>query len=302
MGSTVEIYVKYAGPGQRLAHRVAETLDLVSYFYNGAGYVLPVDARRWIDVEGWGQVILDATDLGRDGDPGAAEGTAYEPYEYELSVDFRGPRERLGRAIFDRLAAGLGLPLAYGDYEHVFADFRPGQGVRDFPPGTSVEFDPGPLGVPTAPWEPSPSPYGRVTVFETDGLLRFVPTVQTGLWVRPVASARSSVGARDIGLLLGGALGTTGQPERDDREPILTSLAVSTPDFAGRSVSIEVHVDRDGLVAVPHAPHPGAPAGADVSGPVVDELVRRAPADLEPAALGELVLDLIDRLRSRVAA
>ena len=65
MGSSVEIYVKYAGEGQGLAHRVAQDLGVVSYFYSGDGYVLPADARRWIGVEGWGQLGLDQTDLGR---------------------------------------------------------------------------------------------------------------------------------------------------------------------------------------------------------------------------------------------
>ncbi|MBX6723323.1 MAG: hypothetical protein IRY92_08835, partial [Dactylosporangium sp.] len=59
MGGSVEIYVKYAGEWHRLAHRVAETPGVVSCFYSGYDHVLPVDARRWIGVDGWFQPRLD---------------------------------------------------------------------------------------------------------------------------------------------------------------------------------------------------------------------------------------------------
>jgi hypothetical protein len=131
MGDTVEIYLRHPGPGQLLAHRVAEALDLIRYFDSGEDYVLPVDARVFVGAEGWGQLILNATDLDD-------VESVYAAYDFELSLDYRGPREQLGRAIFDRLT-GLDLPMVYGDYLRVFADFRPGQGVREFPAQTPAD-------------------------------------------------------------------------------------------------------------------------------------------------------------------
>jgi hypothetical protein len=315
MGSSVEIYLKYAGPGQRLAHRLAEALELTGYFYSGGSYVLPVQARRWIDAEGWGQLILSGTDLGRDGEPGSAEGTAFAPYEYELALEFRGPLAPFGRAIFDRLVS-LELPLAYGDDSSVFADFLPGRGVRDFPSGT-VADDPGRerWHQPalhhdvTAPWPsevPLPPPLGQVIVFETDGLLQIVPTSGvdgSATWVRPVAATRSSVGPRDVGLLLDSALRTTARPGADDRALILVQLAEgaapSISDFAERTVSVEIAVGPTELIAIARAPRSGRDAGDEISGPIVDELLHRGVAGVEPDALGKLVLDLIGGLRAR---
>jgi hypothetical protein len=131
MGDTVEIYLRHPGPGQLLAHRVAEALDLIRYFDSGEDYVLPVDARALIGADGWGQLILAPTDLDD------AE-SAYAAYDFELSLDYRGPREQLGREIFDRLTR-LDLPMAYGDYLRVFAEFQPGRGAREFPAQTRAD-------------------------------------------------------------------------------------------------------------------------------------------------------------------
>jgi hypothetical protein len=326
MGSSVEIYVKYSGDGPGLAHRVSQDLGVVSYFYSAHGYVLPVDAQRWIGVEGWGHLYLEPTDLGRHGEPGLTEGTAFAPYEYELALSFRGGSQaelddvlvRFGRAVFDHLTT-LGVPLAYGGSGLVFADFVPGRGIREFPPQTDAEdeghvwwFDPRLHREPTASWPGAVAsrlvpPSGQVMVFETDGLLQFVPVVQAGgqwRWSTPVASTRSTVSPRDIGLMLAYALRTTARVAGDESERILDSLAakgrLSIEDFARRSVSIEIRAEPVGLVAVPHAPSAGEPE-QQVVGPAVDGLARRLAASVEPDALVESLLDLVAAVRSRVA-
>jgi hypothetical protein len=304
MADTVEIYVRYAGPGQALAHRVAEALDLRGYFYNGQSYVLPVDARPWIGVDSSAHLNLEPTDLGRDGDPGLSAGTAYEPYEFEMSVEFRGPRERLGRAVFDRLTS-LELPMAYGDDGDIFADYLPGRGVREFSPGTSVEEGGRPL------WrEPALSAArsrppawqvgsGAVTVCETDGLLQLVPVFGTR-WLGPVASARASVGAAVVGQMLAAALDTRDRPERDERDEVLSRLAgavrLPTDEFLRRTVSFDVRVVGDEVVGTAHAAHRDGAPGA------VEELTVRTPVAAGPEPLGALVLDLVAALRARVPA
>jgi hypothetical protein len=302
MGDTVEIYLKYAGSGQELAHLVAEALDLPGYFYNG-GFVLPIDARPWIGVEGWAHLNMDLTDLGRDGDPGLSAGTAYEPYEFEVSLEFRGPRERLGRAVFNRLTT-LELPMAYGDDSDIFADYLPGRGVREFSPGTSVEDAGRPL------WREraldaarSPAPAwrvgaGAVTVCETEGLLQFVPLFGAR-WQWPVASVRMEMGTRDLGLLLAAALGTAERPGDDKRDGVLAKLAstirLPVEDFLRRTVSFDVRVVGDEVVGTAQAPRAGAPGA-------VDELSRRVAVGSGPEALGALVLELVGALRARVPA
>jgi hypothetical protein len=305
MAGTVEIYVKYPGPAPRLARRVAEELDLMRYFHSGTGYVLPIEARSWTGDEGWGHALLDATDPELVGD------TAFAPYDYELSVEHRGAREQLGRAVFRRLAR-LDLPLAYGAEFSIFADFLPGRGHRDFSPGTDAEergralwFEPRLHGDPAAEWPPdSPSApaAGAVTVFETGGLLQAVP-VAGGRWVRPIAATRAEAGAQTVGELVEVALLTTVRSARDDRAEILTSLAgaaqLSTEDFIRAAVSVDLRFEGDELAAVPREPYRGGPA-ADKQGPVVDDLVRRLPTASGPAALGGLVLDLVAAVRSHV--
>ncbi|MGN9913737.1 hypothetical protein ACTMTJ_40010 [Phytohabitans sp. LJ34] len=304
MADTVEIYVKYAGSSQELAHRVAEALDLRGYFYNGSGFVLPVDALPLIGADGWAHLNVDLTDLGRDGDPGVSEGTAYEPYEFEIGVEFRGPRERLGRAIFDRLTR-LELPMAYGDDSHVFADYLPRRGVREFSPGTSAEEGGRPLWrEPALSAARSPAPAwrvgsGAVTVCETDGLLQFVPVFGTR-WLSPVASARTSVGAACVGLVLAAALDTRDRPERDERDEVLARLAAAvrlpTDEFLRRTVSFDVRVVGDEVVGTAHAARRDGAPGA------IEELTGRASVAAGPKPLGALVLDLVAALRARVPA
>lgn len=304
MAGTVEIYVKYAGPGQWLAHRVAEALDLRSYFYSGQGFVLPVDARPWIGVDSWAHLNLRLTDLGRDGDPGSSAGTAYEPYEFELSLEFRGPRGPLGRSLFDRLTR-LELPMAYGDDGDIFADYLPGRGVREFSPGTSVEEDGRPLWrEPALAVERSPAPgwqvgVGAVTVCETDGLLQFVPVFGTR-WLCPVASTRTSVAAVDIGLSLAAALSTADRPGRDERDEVMARLAgaarLPTDEFLRRTVSFDVRTVGAEVVGTAHA---AARDGAQGS---IEELTGRVPVEAGPEALGALVLELVAAVRARVPA
>jgi hypothetical protein len=184
VSASVEIYVKYAGEGQVFAHRVAGLLEVTGYFRTDSGYVLPLDAERWVGVPGWALLDIDRTDLAEGGEPGGAEGTALAPYEYECSLSLRGPLDRLGPMIFERMTQ-LELPMAYGGDGDIFADYLPGRGVRQFPPGTDVEepgrpwwFEPSLHADPAARWRaeppPQPAPPGRAIVFETAGLLQVV--------------------------------------------------------------------------------------------------------------------------------
>jgi hypothetical protein len=133
MGSSVEIYLKYYGPVRGLVDQLVEALQSNGYHDAGSGhFVLPASAERWIGGEGWAQLTLGRTERGE------FEETAFTPYGYELSLAFRGALAAFGRAIFDQLT-GLGLPLAYGDYLHIFADYLPARGVRDFPPDTAMD-------------------------------------------------------------------------------------------------------------------------------------------------------------------
>lgn len=312
MGTSVEIYVKYAGEGQVLAHRVAGLLEVTGYFFSDSGYVLSIDLERWIGEPGWAHL-----DIGSMA-PGEAAGTAFAPYEFECALSMRGPVESLGRMVFERMTE-LGLPLAYGGEGLVFADILPGRGIREFPADTDVEepgrrwwFEPALHTDPAKPWRPEPAPPtappGRAVVFETAGLLQMVPVLQEAgqrRWVTPVASIRVEAGARDVGLMLGSVLGTTAPPGRADQPAIVSDLTASpgksTVDFGSRSVSVQIRSDGAEVVAFPRGPHPGGPEEA-LAGPVVDDLIRRVGADVEPAALGELVLGLVTELRSRVPA
>lgn len=304
MADTVQIYVKYGGSGQQLAHRVAEVLDVRSYFYNGQSFVLPVEAKPLIGVDSWAHFVLNRTDLGLDGDPGSAAGSAYEPYEFVADIDFRGARQRLGRAVFDRLTK-LQLPMAYGDDADIFADYLPGRGVREFSPGTSADADGQPLWrEPALRAQRSAAPAwqvgaGAVTVCETDGLIRFVPDFGAR-WLRPVASVRSSVGAAGIGEMLAAALGTSDRPGRDERDEVLARLAstlqLSTDDFLRRTVSFDVRVVGGEVIGTARAPRRDGTPGE------VEELTVRAPVTAGPEPLGELVLDLVAALRARVPA
>ncbi|MEJ3743597.1 hypothetical protein WEI85_09940 [Actinomycetes bacterium KLBMP 9797] len=332
MSNAVEIYVKYAGPVEVLARRVAEALELTWYFRSGRGFLSALEVERWIGEPTWAGLRVDPTESGHDNEllpeewAFEEEPTADAPYDYQVGLDMRGPQEwieRLGRMVFDRLT-GFDLPLAFvGENVDILADFLPGRGVREFPPGTSASeagraqwWEPRLHDDPAAPWRPEPpppvAPPGRVTVFETGGLLQMVPLTEGSggwRWIAPVTSIRVDGGARDIGLLLGSALTTTAPPERDDRAAIEEQLRrvpnagiEDVADFGRRSVSVEVRSDGTAVAAIPHGPHRGAP-DAPPSGSVIEELVRQeSSADLDPAALGQLVLDLVAAVRERVPA
>ncbi|MGW4460875.1 hypothetical protein [Micromonospora sp. NPDC004704] len=317
MGDTVEIYLSYSGPGQRLAHRVAETLDLTGYFHSGEGYVFPVDARPLIGVDGWGQLTLDAVD--RDPDAGFGDGagpdeevTAYAPYGFELSLDFRGPQEQLGRAIFDRLT-GLDLSMAYGDYLRIFADFRPGRGTREFPPDTPADgtgqrvwSDLTPAAAPSG--DPlvsgGPTTGGRVAVFDTGTLLQIVPMADDGRWrwSGPVASVLRTLGDDGLGVVLDAALHprvVSGHVGRMVIESAALTSRLSVEDLLRGRGSIEVRVESGEWVAVACGP---SPVVGDAPGPVIDGLVGGHSADAPPEALGGLVRDLLDQLAARLGA
>jgi hypothetical protein len=77
------------------------------------------------------------------------------------------------------------------------------------------------------------------------------------------------------------------------------SRRLSIEDFARRSVSIEIRVEDDDLVVVPHTPGSGQ-SGRHPSGPAVDGLARRLAIGAEPEVLGQLLIDLVAAVRSRV--
>jgi hypothetical protein len=285
MGGTVELSVQFDGTGHELARRVAEALGLWRAYSAGHTHVLPVDAVPWIGVEGWAHLVVSDRRLEHDAETFA--GTAYEPFEFEVSVDFRGPRERLGRALFERLTV-LGLPMAYGDDVHVLADHLPGRGPRDFPPGTPVEAEgraswhepalPPPSAAPT--WRLGS---GAVTAYESGGLVQLVPRFGARL-LRPIASARVGVGAEGLGLLLSAALGTADRPGVDERDAVLGHVDAAlgpAGGVLGRAVTFDVAVVGDEVVAT---------AGG---------LTRRAGLAGGPEPLGELVLGMVGDLRQR---
>jgi hypothetical protein len=265
MGNTVDIWVKYTGPLLPLARRVAQTLDVSGYHYAAAHASMGVAAARWIDADGWGVLDLSLTDLGEYGDPGSSAGTAFEPYEWYLSLEFRGPRERLGRALFDRLT-GVGLPLLFGDpaTSRVMADFLPGRGMREFPsrtdgeaPGRARWFEPALHGAGSRPFAPpwpveQPwPPHGHVMVFETEGLLQCVTVTHGGHWVTPAVRVRTDLGAGEIGRVLAWGMDATSQAGHHDRaslhDRLSGALRLSVGDFARGSVSMEIHADAGAL-------------------------------------------------------
>ncbi|MDG4831670.1 hypothetical protein O7627_20525 [Solwaraspora sp. WMMD1047] len=298
MGDTVEIYLRHPGPGQLLAHRVAEALDLIRYFDSGEDYVLPVDAHALIGADGWGQLTLAATDLDD------AE-SAYAAYDFELSLDYRGPREQLGRAIFDRLT-GLDLPMVYGDYLRVFADFQPGQGVREFPAqtpagatGRDVWADRGPIDV--RPTSAAPTAGGRVVVFATGSLLQIVPMADRGGrwdWSGPVAALLRTVSDRHLGLLLTAALHPSTSSSHVGGAVLVSAASgarLSTVElFQGRSC-VEIRSESGQLVVAARGP-----GVADTPGALIVELTGHRPADMPPEALGEMVRHLLDQLAARL--
>ena len=318
MGDTIDIYVKHAGPLLPLVRRVAQTLDVPGYHYAVTHASMPVEAARWVEADGWGLLDLILTDLGEYGDPGSALGTAFAPYERSLSLDYRGPRELLGRALFDRLTdVGVPLLLAEPATGRVFADFLPGRGVRDFPPGTDGEvpgraqwFEPALHGDAArsfaAPWPLRPPwpPRGRLRVFETEGLLQCVTVAGggPGRWVTPKVAVRAGLDGAEIGRVLAWALSPVDHPGHDDasvHDRLAGTLGLSVGDFARGSVSVELSATPDGVRVIPHGPHPDGPLVADLAGPVVADLVRSGEAPADPDRLAATVLDGLGGLRER---
>ncbi|MFI6761336.1 hypothetical protein ACIBF5_19585 [Micromonospora sp. NPDC050417] len=313
MGDTVEIYLGYSGPAQRLAHRVAEALDLVGYFCSGEGCLLPVDGRPLIGVDGWGQLALDGTD--RNLDAGAEpdeETTAYAPYGFELSLDFRGPREQLGQVIFERLA-GLGLPMAYGDYLQIRADFRPGRGVRQFPPDTPADEQGRPVwsdlpsvgdavssGERLLPGDPTTG--GRVVVFDASTLLQIIPLVDEDgrwRWSGPVASVLGTVSDNDLGLLLDAALHPrvgSGHVGREVIDSAASASRLSVEDLLQSRGSVEVRAESGEVVVVGCGPRSDI---GDAAGPVIDGLVDSLSVSAPPEALGRMVREVFNQLTAR---
>lgn len=277
MGSTVEIYVRYPGPAPWLAHRVAEALGVSGYADSGEDFVMAVDAASWIGEEGFGHLTLDRVD------PELAADGPYAGYDFELSLDYRGGLERLGRALFDRLTV-LRLPLAYGDYLAVFAEHSPA--------------DPAPppvVGLPAG---------SRALVFEAEGQLQALPVLgDPPRWRTPVARVRSAVGAAEVGALLAAVLGATGGV--DDRESVCGALtepaSVSVAEFARRSVAVELRVTGSDLLAVPYACDADSVMSGEAPGAPLADLARGVPADASPEVLGDLVLSLVDRAREWIA-
>ncbi|MBX6723391.1 MAG: hypothetical protein IRY92_09180 [Dactylosporangium sp.] len=323
MSKSLSIYLKYAGEGQRLAHRVAEILGAHGYFYSGGSYDLLIDGRPWYETGvslTW--VCLGRTDLGEYGELGSAEGTALAPYEYDLWLEYRAPRRpeaavQLGRTFFERLTT-LKLPMAYmnNDDWWLLADFLPGRGIRDFPPKTSCEerdrawwYEPRLHADPMAPWpdglvEESPESPRSVLVFETDGLLQLVPVgMEHGerRWLAPVLEARSDIGARDLGRLVSCAQRTTGR-SGDRGEPMLAYLAGlarrSTEDFVRDSVCLALCPCPDGLAGRGCA---FAGTGSRDSDVPVSQVVHHISASEPPDVVGQRLLSLINAARSRVA-
>ncbi|MBX6354285.1 MAG: hypothetical protein IRZ05_00345 [Micromonosporaceae bacterium] len=279
MGSTVEIYARYPGSAHSLAHRVAEALEVTGYAYSGEDFVFAVDARGWLGEEGFGHLTLDRVD------PEWAADTPYAGYDFELSLDYRGELERLGRALFDRLTA-LDLPLAYGDYLAVFAEHQP---AHPAPPP--------PTGLPAA---------GRAVVFETDDQLQAVPvTGDPPRWRTPVARTRSAVGAAAVGAVLAAVLAAAGGVDDPERMRIALTepfpIPLSVAEFARRSVAVMLQVAGGELVAVPYVCEPDSLFGQAEPGTPMEELARRGPADVTPQGLGALVLHLVDQARASIA-
>jgi hypothetical protein len=315
MSSSVGFYVKYSGDPPGLAQRVAELLLAKGYLaYGRSSYLVPFASRPFIGVDGLGQLGVDRTDLGRYGDTESAAGTAFAPYEFELSLEYRGvdrsqTQFRLADAVFHRLTQ-LGLPLAYGGDGNgqIYGDYLPERGTRMMPEGTPEDdggrvhwFEPRLHHRPEQPWSgsgtvaPPNGPGAPAVVYETGDVLHMVAAVQHNgewLWSIPAASVVASAGPREIGLVLGYARRpgpvAIPVPLAGVLDNFTAVVRLSTEEFLSRAASVELHVDGDSLIAQAHTPaRPG-----EISGPVVAELTRRVPVDAAPDQVGQLLLDL----------
>ncbi|WP_433325746.1 hypothetical protein [Spirillospora sp. CA-294931] len=314
MSRTVEIYVADRGELLPLAQRVGEELGVSAYFASRSSAVFALDASRWIGAEGTGTLTLAPTDAEPD------DGTALAPYAYELSLEYRGGdnlargelRERFGRALFDGLRA-LERPLAYADDVSLYADYLPGRGTRDFDTGADWDEDGrdrwndprlyGPDAEIPAP-EPPPVPRGSVTVFETGGLVQFVPTsTLDSRSLVPAVSVRADQGDATIGRALALALArsssTGGTRDGDPFRAVAGTAGGLSPDeYARTAVSVDLAVEGETILAVPHLPHTGEPLKHIAQGPVVDSLALRESRAWDDAAMGRTLLDLIAATRA----
>lgn len=302
-----------------LAHEIARLLGVGGFFAGGDGNVLSVDARPWTGADGHGTLDLKPVEAAEDGEPGMYDDTAYAPYEHELAIECRGSgarAERLGRAIFDRLTE-LGRPLAYGEVGGgLFADFLPGRGVRDFPPGTDYDepdrdiwVEPRLLDASRRPVRSADDPgrlRGHGVVFEREGLLQIVPRVPApegeDRLGAPVVAIRTDADPARIGRSLVRGLGRPGPATGDPVAWITGSARCSADGFSREAVSVDLRSDGERLTAVPHLPYEGAPVETPVQGDVSETLVHRGEVPHDEATLGRLLLRLVTAARGDAGA
>jgi hypothetical protein len=318
MGEDVSIYVKYSGDRHDLTHRIGEQVRAVWYFSYGDSYLIPVRTQRWIGIDDFAQITVDRTSLGLDGDPGLAADTAFAPYEFVLDLEFGGgPADerleltrRLGLELFTRLTR-LELPMAFGGWGQIFADYLPDRGIRAMPPDTDEEksravwFEPRLHTRPEQPWPVDLSagnqpPAGPTTIYETNGLLQLATAVPHGgeaLWAIPAPAVRLTTGAEEIGALVAVAQRPSSAAVTVPTTHLLTSfadtLSLSTMDFLRRSVAVEIRPEPDGPLAVAHA----ASNDGEHLGPVVPEFTRRLASQATPYEVGQVLTELCTSLR-----
>jgi hypothetical protein len=317
----VQIMIKDERDSTSLAHETARLLGADGFFAGRDGNVISIDAQPWIGADGFGTLDLKPMEEAEDDEPGLYDDTAYAPYDHELTIEFRGGPgrargelgERFGRAIFDRLTE-LGRPLAYGEVGgDLFADFLPGRGVRDFPPGTDYEepgrdvwFEPRLHGAPR-PVRPADTPEllrGQGVIFECQGLLQIVPRVAgpagEECFAAPVVAIRTDADPARIGRALVRALGHPGDAADRHGDPvswITGSTRRSADDFSHEAVSLDLRSDGDVLTAVPHLPYKGGPVGTLVQGEVSEIHAHRGEVPRDDADLGRLLVRLITAVR-----
>ncbi|MFI0482194.1 hypothetical protein [Actinomadura sp. 9N215] len=321
MSSTVEVYLAYSGGMPALAQRIGVLLGVSGYFGTAQGYTYTINSTPGLGESGFATLRLSDTDWIED-DSGTS--TAFEAYGYQLSTEVRNVhhlsrgevQERLGRDFFDRLT-GLGRPLALGDGMDIFADFLPGRGVRDFPPGTSWDEDGKELwfepalhdaDAKAAPaqeaQERTVPARGSVVVFEQNGLLQFVPHAAGGgdglEAVAPVASARRDAGPDLLGRTLAEVLDRSAQADvvvdANPWEWVTGTSRMDADEYARAAVSVGFDLEGESFAAVPRGTYTGPAAGV-AQGPVLEPLMVRESRPWDDRAMGELVLRLIDRLR-----
>ncbi|MFD0686806.1 hypothetical protein [Actinomadura fibrosa] len=315
MSSTVEVYVADWRDAAAVAQRVAVALETSGYFRATHGYTYTIKTASWFTGPGVLTLRLTESDWDED-DPDLC--TAFESYAYEVSAELAGVPglardevlERVGRSLFDRLMV-LGLPLAFGNGTDIFADFLPGRGVRDFPPGTDLDadgrdvwFEPRLHGTDE---QDGPAPErtvlrrGTVTVFEVGGLVQLVPQVAVGggrrRAVAPVASLRRGAGPEVIGRALAEVLDRSARPDVVvDADPWSWVTGTSRLDadaYARQAVSVDVELVGEVLQAVLHGAYSGPPRGGVAQGPVIGDVVRRDIGRWDDAEVGGVVLGLL---------